>query len=308
MRGVDRRTMMTGVGAAAAASLAAGAEGFVQVPGGRVWWRRTGSGRGAPLLLLHGGPGAGHDYLLPLKVLADERPVIFYDQLGCGRSDAPQEAGVYTIERAVQELIAVRKALGLERICLFGNSWGAMLAIEYMVTTGGPGVQKLVLSGALASTPQAVAGMNRLLDALPDGAGARIRALDAAGKGATAEYQELVQLFYDRHLCRRKPPPAEYIRTGENLAKSPAYKWMNGPNEFTITGVIKDWERRRDLRRIKVPTFITTGQYDEVTLDCHQTIQEEIRGSDLTIFGDCSHLTMLEKPAEYARAVREFIR
>ena len=281
--------------------------GYAQVPGGKVWWRRVGTGPGTPLLLLHGGPGMGHDYLLPLEALADERPVIFYDQLGCGRSDAPDDPGLYRIDRFVREVGALRSALGLRRIVLFGNSWGSMLAIEYMIVTGGPGVERLILSGALASVPQAVAGMGRLLDALPDGAGARIRALEAQGKTDGPEYDRLVQLFYDTHLCRLNPKPAAYEASMAIGAISPAYRVMNGPNEFTIVGNIKDWERRPDLGRITVPTFITSGQYDEVTLDCQLDIQKGIKGADLEVFGDCSHLTMLEKPLLYAKAVRDFI-
>ncbi len=282
---------------------------MIPVPGGNVWWMRTGgaSAKKTPLLTLHGGPGAGHDYLLPLKALADERPVIFYDQLGCGKADAPADDALYTIARSVQEVDAVRKALGLEKIVLYGHSWGAMLAIEYMIATGGAGVEKLILGGALASMPQASAGMRRLIDALPNGAGARIRVLEAAHQEASKEFQDLVGLFYQRHLCRVAPFPPEVLATVENLAKSPAYRVMNGPNEFTVVGNIKDWDRRGDLGKITLPTLITTGVFDEITLDCHQTIQAGIKGSELTIFGDCSHLTMNEKPDDYVRTLRGFM-
>lgn len=281
--------------------------GHAEVPGGKVWWRRIGSGPKTPLLLLHGGPGCGHDYLLPMMALADERPVIFYDQLGCGRSDAPDDEALYRIPRFVEEVDAVRKALKLDRLILFGNSWGSLLAIEYMVTGHGAGVEKLVLSGALASVPQAVAGMQRLLDALPDNAGKRLKELEAAGKQDSPEYQSLVTLFYDRHLCRANPKPPEYGATIANLVKSPAYRVMNGPNEFTIIGIIKDWERRPDLAKIRLPTLITTGEFDEITLDCAQAIQSGIAGSQLNVMPGCSHLTMLEKPDEYNAIVRSFI-
>ena len=294
-------------GAAAAAPALAVETGHISVPGGRVWYQRVGSGPKTPLLLLHGGPGAGHDYMLRMAALADERPVIFYDQLGTGRSDAPPEDRWYHLPRFVTEVDAVRQALGLERIVLLGHSWGSMLAIEYLVTGHGHGVEKLILAGALASVPQAVAGMNRLLDALPDGGGARIRALDAAGQRDSAEYQRLTQLFYDRHVFRGKPVPPEMLATDRNLAASPAYRIMNGPNEFTIVGNIKDWERRRDLGAIRLPTLITTGQYDEVTLDCHQAINAGVKGSRLVIMPGCSHLTMLEQPAAYNRIVRTFM-
>jgi proline iminopeptidase len=82
---------------------------------------------------------------------------------------------------------------------------------------------------------------------------------------------------------------------------------MNGTNELTVTGVIRNWDRRSDLSHIQLPTYITTGEFDEVTLDCHQTIQRAIKGSKLRIFAGCSHLTMNEKPYEYVRAIRRFL-
>jgi proline iminopeptidase len=291
----------------AAASAIADESGQTEVPGGKVWWRRVGSGPGTPLLLLHGGPGAGHDYLLRMKALADDRPVIFYDQLGCGRSDAPEDEALYRISRFVDEVDAVRKALDLKRIVLFGHSWGSMLAIEYLVTGHGTGVEKLILGGPLASVPQAVAGMRRLLDALPNGAGARLKKLESEGKQDSPEYQSLVSAFYDLHLCRVKPAPPEFEATVANLTKSPAYRIMNGPNEFTIVGNIKDWDRRSDLDKIKLPTLITTGEFDEVTRDCAETLNKGIRGSRLKVMRGCSHLTMLEQPEQYNEIVRRFI-
>jgi proline iminopeptidase len=105
--------------AAAAFAAAPQTQGYAAVPGGRIFWRKFGSGGKTPLLTLHGGPGSSHNYLLPLQALADERPVIFYDQLGCGRADAPEDESVYSIQRSVDEVDAVRAALGLDRVlCL----------------------------------------------------------------------------------------------------------------------------------------------------------------------------------------------
>jgi proline iminopeptidase len=283
------------------------ASGRAAVPGGQAWWKRVGSGSKTPLLTLHGGPGAGHDYLLPLAALAEDRPVIFYDQLGCGRADSPPDEEIYTIQRSVDEVDAIRAALGLERLILFGNSWGSVLAIEYLCQGRGHGVEKLILSGALASVPQAAAGQQRLIDQLPKGGGRRMHELEAAHQEGSSEYAALVQQFYDRHVCRRIPYPPEVEATVATLADSIAYRVMNGPNEFTITGVIKDWDRRADLGLIRAPTLITTGEFDEVTLDCHETLRDGIAGSRLQVFGDCSHLTMNEKPDEYVAALRAFL-
>lgn len=282
-------------------------EGRANVPGGTIWWRKVGASSRTPILTLHGGPGAGHDYLAALAALADDRPVIFYDQLGCGKADSPPNESVYTIQRSVDEVDAVRKALGLERVILYGHSWGSMLAIEYLCQGRGQGVEKLILAGALASVPQANAGMQRLIAQMPNGAGVRIHQLEATHQEASAEYQGLVEQFYRLHLCRADPWPPELLATVGNLQSSIAYRLMNGPNEFTVVGVIKDWDRRKDLGLIRLPTLITTGEFDEVTLDCHETIRDGVRGSRLEVMKDCSHATMCEKPAEYVALLRSFI-
>jgi len=314
---MTRRAVMAGGVAMLGAGLCAGravarpigpsSEGYAAVPGGRIYWRRFGSGSKTPLLTLHGGPGAAHNYLLSMQALADDRPVIFYDQLGCGRADAPANEDIYTIQRSVDELDAVRTALGLDRVTLFGHSWGTILAIEYLCQGRGKGVEKLILAGALPSVPQAIAGMQRRLDSLPGGAGARIRELERAGKMDTPEYAALTQKFYDNFVLRTQPTP-DALASFEALSKSIAYHVLNGPNEFTIVGKIKDWDRSRDLKAITQPTLITTGEFDEITLDCHETIRDGISGrSRLVVMPGCSHLTMCERPGPYNALLRPFL-
>ncbi|WP_019695496.1 alpha/beta fold hydrolase, partial [Mycobacterium avium] len=106
---------------------------MVAVPGGQVWFQRTGGGAGLPLLVIHGGPGLPHDYLRSLRRLATDREVIFWDQLGCGNSKCPPNPGLWTMERSVAEVDAVVRALRLDRFHLFGNSWGGMLAQQYVL-------------------------------------------------------------------------------------------------------------------------------------------------------------------------------
>lgn len=126
------------------------ATGFLPVEGGRVWYEVHGSGARTPLLVLHGGPGIPHDYLANLALLGDERPVVFYDQLGCGQSDRPEDPALWTRERFARELAAVRAALGLEDVVLFGHSWGSMLAVDYLSGLTGErpaGVRGAILAG-----------------------------------------------------------------------------------------------------------------------------------------------------------------
>jgi len=307
---MTRRAALIGAGALAMAGTAEAApvqtgEGYIDVPGGKVYWRRFGEGKKTPLLTLHGGPGAAHNYLLPLKALATDRPVIFYDQLGCGRADSPPDESLYTVQRAVDEVDAVRQALSLDRIILYGHSWGSMLAIDYLCQGRGKGVDTLIVGGALASVPQAMAGQQRLIDAAPYGK--RMRELEAAGKTDSPEYGQLTERFYAEHVLRVKPSK-DAAASFDYVSKSIAYRVMNGPNEFTITGVIKDWDRRKDLKAITQRTLITTGEFDEVTLDCHETIRDGISGqAKLEIFKGCSHLTMNEKPRQYVAALRDFL-
>src|SRR5438309_8372310 len=122
-------------------------ETFVEVPGGRVWTQVVGGGERIPLVVLHGGPGFPHDYVRSLEDLADERMVVFYDQLGCGRSDRPDDPSLWTLDRAVAEVAAVREALGLERMHLFGNSWGGWLAMQYVLDRQ-PALDSLVISSS----------------------------------------------------------------------------------------------------------------------------------------------------------------
>lgn len=311
---ITRRTALAGGAAMSLVAHAAHARGLsiqsgrAPVPGGSIRWWKVGGGPKTPLLTLHGGPGAGHNYLKPLEALANERPVIFYDQLGCGEADSPPDPKLYHVPRFAAEVDAVRHALGLERIVLFGHSWGSVLAIEYLCEGRGTGVEKLILGGALASVPQASAGMQRLLARLPNGAGARLQTLASQGKFDDPEYERLAQIFYHRHVCRAEPWPPEVNQSLAIAAKSIAYRLMNGPNEFTIIGTMKNWDRRADLHRIRLPTLITTGEFDEVTMDCHETLHRGIAGSRLQVFPGCSHLTMNEQPAAYVAALRAFMR
>src|ERR1700712_1494894 len=130
--------------------------GMIDVPGGRVWYQRLGEGSALPLLALHGGPGAGHYYLDPfVERMSAHRPVVVFDQLGCGESEKPDAPALWTVDGAVEELDGVRETLGLQHCHLFGQSWGGWLAIEYL-SRGREGIDGLILASTSASIPQFV--------------------------------------------------------------------------------------------------------------------------------------------------------
>jgi proline-specific peptidase len=258
------------------------------------------------LLVLHGGPGAGHDYLEPLEELATERKVVFYDQLGCGRSDRPDDRSLWRMECFVAEVSRVRDALGLNTVHLFGQSWGGWLAVEYMLSDPS-GVVSLVLASTSASIPQFVAGAARLKAALPPDVYHALQQHEAAGDLDHPDYQAAVREFYSRHVCRLDPWPECLLRTVRNLDGNTVYETMNGPNEFTVVGNLKDWDRVDRLGEIKVPTLITVGRYDEITPACAETLRRGIAKAELRLFPDSSHTAHLEETEAYIRVVQDFL-
>lgn len=289
-------------------------EGYIPFKSYQTWYRIVGEDEAPgklPLLCLHGGPGATHDYLESLDAMADiGRRVIYYDQLGCGKSSIPvSNPSLWTIELYVEEVDVVREALGLERIHLLGQSWGGMLAMEYMFTQPA-GVASLTIASSPASMHQWVEEANRLRDELPSEAQATLSSHEQAGTTSSQAYQDAMQVFYDRHVCRRQPYPDYVMRSFEFLDNTPAevYNTMNGPSEFYVIGTIKDWDVRHRLGEIRVPTLITSGRYDEATPLIAETIHKGIPDSQWTIFEHSSHMAHVEEEERYMQVLDEFIR
>lgn len=291
--------------ASAAEKLTPG-EGFIDVSGGRVWYRVAGSGDAAPLLLLHGGPGAPSYYLNPLERVAVDRPVIFYDQLGAGRSPAPSDTTLWTMERFVEELGQVRAALGLDEVHILGHSWGTMLAMDYMLTKP-RGVKSLVLASPALSVTRWSADADRLLEAMPPASREAIERHEAAGTTDSTEYHDAVDAYYKLYLSRSDPWPQDLMDTFENF-NTELYGYMWGPSEFTATGTLRDYEREADLPKLQLPVLFTTGRYDEATPETVRHYHSLVPGSEFQVFENSAHMTMLDEPEAYAEAIRAFLR
>jgi proline-specific peptidase len=279
--------------------------GHVKVPGGSVWYQVVGDGPGTPLLVLHGGPGVPSYYLKPLAALGKDRPVIFYDQLGCGRSPAPDDTTLWTMPRFVAELAAVREALGLKQVHVLGHSWGTMLAVDYMLTRPS-GVRSLVLSSPALSIGRWIADADTLLGTLPDSVRQVIVNNERNGTTDSPEYQAAMGVYYERYLSRRQPWSADIDSSLSQIGMS-VYGYMEGPSEFTITGTLKGYERADRLGELELPVLFTVGRYDEARPATVRYYQSLVPGSKLVLFENSGHLTMQDEPEAYVQAVGEFL-
>jgi proline iminopeptidase len=279
-------------------------EGYIDVGGGRVWYESAGDG--TPLLFLHGGPGGTSEDFKPLMVLAEDGfQTVRYDQLGSYRSDKPDDLSLWQTPRFVEEVETVRRALGFETMHLLGQSWGAMLALEYALHYQ-QHIRGLILASGAASVAECVAGMNSLRAQLPAETIAVLDRYEAAGDTDNPEYWEAIKILYRRHLCRIDPMPEVLQVSANNMAK-PVYNTMWGPNEFTCTGNLRTWDRTDRLGEIDVPTLITVGRYDEVVPSCAETMHRGIKGSQLVVFEESAHLAHLEEPERYLQVLRTFL-
>src|SRR3954463_13553974 len=266
------------------------------------WYRIEGDlgGGPAPLVVLHGGPGATHDYLLSLTDLArDGRAVVFYDQAGNGRSThyEGRNGDFWTVDLFVRELHNLIDGLGIaDRHHILGQSWGGFLPQEYALTQP-PGLRSQVLANTAASFPDFLAEANRLRAELPPEVEATLKRHEEAGTTADPEYEEACMVFYKRHVCRLEEWPAEIVAGFDWIAKDPTvYHTMNGPSEFHVIGSIKDWQVKDRLGEIDVPTLLTSGRYDEATPALQETLREGIPNSEWVLFEESSHTPFVEEP------------
>ncbi len=278
-------------------------EGFINLEHGRIWYRRRGGGDAVPILLLHGGPGAASYYLEPLeKRLCKYRPVVSYDQLGCGRSDKPADPSLWTLDHFTSEVDQVRDALGLDECHLLGQSWGGWLSIDYLCRSP-QGISKVVLASTSSSVAAFVENCRRLIRDLP----APHAEVLLAGDLADPRYEAAEQAFLERHLCRLDPWPEPLLKSVESLEGNQVYQTMNGPNEFTVVGNLRHWSRDADLHRITQPTLITYGAYDELGEPCALKIKEGIPHAELIRFEKSSHVAHIEEAEAYSAAIERFL-
>lgn len=282
--------------------------------GGWTWYRvdgDLGASGPAPLVILHGGPGAAHDYLEPVADLASTagRPCVLYDQIGCGRSqhlpDAP--AGFWTVELFRRELAALVEHLNIAgRYHVLGQSWGGMLGMEHALEHP-PGLRSLVVANSPASIELWLSEANRLRSLLPPEVQDTLTRHEAANTTDSEAYEQAVMKFYERHLCRI-PFPDALRRTFAQLAEDPTvYHTMNGPSEFHVIGTLTGWDITPRLRDVRVPVLVISGEHDEATPTVVRPLVDALPDARWELVEGASHSTHLEQPERFLALVETFL-
>lgn len=277
------------------------------------WYRVTGdldTGK-PPVFILHGGPGAAHNYVDSYKLLSETgRPVVHYDQLGCGNSTLLPDKGAdfWTPQLFVNELENLVDALGQrDGFHVLGQSWGGMLAAEYGARRP-EGVKSITIANSPASMALWVSEAMRQRSQMPQEIQDALNKHEATGTYTDFEYQQATQWVYERHVCRVVPFPPEVTATFEQVTRNPTvYHTMNGPNEFFVVGTLKEWTIIPELHKIDVPTLIISGRYDEATPACVQPFADGIKGSRWVIFENSSHMPHVEEKELCMKTVGDFL-
>lgn len=280
---------------------------------GETWYRVVGDLKGGltPLVVLHGGPGACHNYCEPIAdlIAPSGRAVVLYDQLGCGDStllpDKPKE--FWTPELFMEELTLLLSHLGIEQnYILLGQSWGGMLAMQFAIENP-VGLAGLIVADSPASMDLWLSEANRLREELPAGVNEVLLRHEAAGSTDNPEYTAAVNVFYDRHLCRVPAPACVLEGRRKQALDHTVYHTMNGPSEFHVVGSLKDWDITDELHRISVPTLLISGEHDEATPFIVKQIHDRIPGALWELFPESSHLPHIEEPARFKRVALAFL-
>jgi proline iminopeptidase len=278
--------------------------GRVDVPGGRVAYRIAGEGD-RTVLTVHGGPGVPSSYIYSMADLAGEgRRVVFYDQLGCGESDRPDDEALWVVDRFVEELEAVRVELDLGRVDLWGHSWGGMLAQEYALAYP-DSLRTLVLASTICSASVHQRETARLIDAFPPPTAALLRNAYDGGETVSPEYRAASADFWGRHVCRIPFPPE--VQRAVDDTSTAVLETMWGSDDVVMLGNLAGWDVSDRIAAIQVPTLVTVGRYDSLTPANASMIAARIADSELVLFDESSHHALWEERERYMRVVRDFL-
>ncbi|KAG9236196.1 Alpha/Beta hydrolase protein [Amylocarpus encephaloides] len=284
----------------------------------QTWYKVVGdlTTSNTPLIVIHGGPGACHEYLLPLADLAPSIPVIFYDQIGNGQSThLPEKSGdedFWSVDLFQNELDNLILHLGLRErpIDVFGHSWGGMLAAVWAATpSSSANLRRLVISSSLASMDVWRVGITALRENLPEDVQKVLRQAEKTKDYETPEYEAAVEVFYKRHLSLARPwPPKEVQAALRWFAEdSTTYGTMYGPSELDISGSLRDWTSVPLLSRIEVPTLLINGAEDEAQDCAMQPFFEYLKKVKWITLDNAAHFCHVDQREKFMGHLEAFL-
>lgn len=286
-------------------------EGYLPYLGHQTYYRAVGDPRSekTPLLLLHGGPGSTHNYFELLDPLAETqgRRIISYDQLGCGNSYLEGHPELWTMETWLGELVKLRRALGLERVILLGQSWGGMLLLEYVCRHPHPGVEGMVLSSTLPSSALWGREQARMIRQLPPELQAVIAEAQARKDYSSPAYQAAEARYMELHAAGPYWPGDPDCLTRPKRLGRESYRVAWGPNEFTPQGNLRDFDVTALLPQVQIPALIISGGNDLCTPYIAKTMYDLLPRARWELFPDCRHCCFAEDTPRYLALLGDWL-
>lgn len=286
-------------------------EGYMPFKDYKTYYRVVGEqGQGKkPLILLHGGPGSTHNYFEVLDEMAvDGRQLIMYDQLGCGKSAVPSNPSLWTKETWTEELIALREHLGLDEVHILGQSWGGMLAIIYACDYQPKGIKSLILSSTLPSAKLWAQEQHRMIKFMSEEDQAAIAKAEATGNYDDPAYLAANDRFMVRHAAAVPTADSPEPLRREKVAGTESYITGWGPNEYSPTGTLHDYEYTDKLPNLNIPSLVTSGTNDLSTPLVAKTMFDAIPNAKWELFAYSRHMPFVEEKPKYMAILEQWMR
>lgn len=279
-------------------------EHYMNAFGYEIYVKSFYGGERGTVLCLHGGPGVAHDYLLPLARLGHAGfKVVFYDQVGAGRSSRPPAPGPYNVDHYVRELEAVRASVADRPVHLFGSSWGGMLAMAYALNYPQEVLSIANCSGP-ASVPLYLEHVRHLKNSLDEDEARLLSESELRTGDNVARYEKALAHVQRLHSCRLDVLPQEMARAPK---PGPALEYMWGNEYFDVTGSLRTFDITQRLPRLHCPTLLMCGRHDNVAPPVMAEIAMRVSGSRFVIFEESSHLPMWEEPEAFYGVLLDFL-
>ena len=280
-------------------------EGYVNVKGGKIWYRIMGEGKQTPILMLHGGPGGTSRSFYQFASLGEDRPIIIFDQLGSGRSDTLTDTALLKVENFVEQVEAIKTTLGLKEFYLHGHSWGTALALEYYLKYP-KGIKAIIFNSPYFSTPVWKADADTLISTLPDSIQVAIRTGEKNKDYESPAYKNANEVFAKNFGVRKTRLTSE-LDTVPATGSAFIYNYMWGPTEFTATGTLINYDRIKSLKNITVPTLFITGEFDEARPSTVRYFQGLVPNSKFIVIEGAGHGTMHDNKTQNIKAIKDFL-